>query len=108
MHVNHNFKQYLLWMSETEYKALDELCERTGLSKASVLRRLILSKPIKERLSADFISLIDTIDKIGVNYNQLVRKVNTVGTASEDDVKATKQMMNRIYDLLWKWGETWL
>ena len=60
------YKQYLLWMSKEESDALDDLSNRSGLSKANVLRKLILSKPIKEKPHADFFSLIG--HRVGQRY----------------------------------------
>ncbi len=104
---DHKYKQYLLWMNKMESDALDCLCKRTGLSKASVLRRLILSQPIQERPNADFLTLTDTIDKIGVNFNQLVRKVNTTGNVSNNDLKEAKHAYQQVLSLMREWEKTW-
>ena len=104
---DHKYKQYLLWMNKTENDALDCLCKRTGLSKASVLRRLILSQPIQERPNADFLTLTDAIDKIGVNFNQLVRKVNKTGVASDHDLKEATRTYQQVLSLMREWEKTW-
>ena len=78
------------------------------MSRATVLRRMIMSRPIKERPHADFISLIDAVDRIGVNFNQLVRKVNTTGVASESDLREAKRTYQKVLGLLREWEKTWL
>lgn len=101
------YKQYLLWMSKEESDALDDLSARSGLSKANVLRKFILSKPIKEKPHADFFSLIDAVDRIGVNFNQLVRRANALGTVSDSDIKEAQRVYNKVHRLLREWEKTW-
>ena len=94
-------------MSKEESDALDELCKKSGLSKANLLRKLILSKPIKEKPHADFFSLIDAVDRIGVNFNQLVRRANALGTVSDTDMKEAKRVYDQVYRLMREWEKTW-
>ena len=104
---DHKYKQYLLWMNKEESDTLDTLCQKSGLSKASLLRRLILSNPIRERPNVDFLRLTDEINQIGVNFNQLVRKVNTTGVASESDLREAKRTNQQVYRLMREWEKTW-
>ena len=104
----HRYIKYGLWLSEEEDMELQKICDRTGMSRATVLRRMIMSRPIKERPHADFISLIDAVDRIGVNFNQLVRKVNTTGVASESDLREAKRTYQKVLGLLREWEKTWL
>lgn len=104
----HRYIKYGLWLSEEEDNELQKTCDRTGMSRATVLRRMIMSRPIKERPNADFISLIDAIDRIGVNFNQMVRKVNTTGMASESDLREAKRTYQQVYRLMREWEKTWL
>ena len=101
------YKQYLLWMSKEESDALDDLSNRSGLSKANVLRKLILSKPIKEKPHADFFSLIDAVDRIGINFNQLVRRANALGTVSDSDMKEAQRVYRQVLSLMREWEKTW-
>ncbi len=103
----HRYIKYGLWLSEEENLELQKICDRTGMSRATVLRRMIMSRPIKERPHADFISLMDAVDRIGVNFNQLVRKVNTVGTVSENDVREAKRTYQQVLRLMREWEKTW-
>ena len=103
----HRYIKYGLWLSEEEDMELQKICDRTGMSRATVLRRMIMSSPIRERPHADFISLIDAVDRIGVNFNQLVRKVNTTGVASESDLREAKRTYQKVLGLLREWEQTW-
>lgn len=101
------YKQYLLWMSKEESDALDDLSARSGLSKANVLRKIILSKPIKERPNVDFLELENEIYQIGNNFNQLVRRANRLGTVSDSDIKEAQRVYNKVHRLLREWEKTW-
>lgn len=101
------YKQYLLWMSKEESDALDDLSSRSGLSKANVLRKCILSKPIKERPNVDFLELENEIYQIGNNFNQLVRRANRLGTVSDSDIKEAQRVYNKVHRLLREWEKTW-
>ena len=101
------YKQYLLWMSKEESDALDELSARSGLSKANGLRKFILSKPIKERPNVDFLELTNEINQIGINFNQLVRRANALGTVSDSDMKEAQRVYNKVYHLMREWEKTW-
>ena len=104
----HRYIKYGLWLSEEENQELQKICDRTGMSRATVLRRMIMGRPIKERPNADFISLMDAVDRIGVNFNQLVRKVNATGVASESDLREAKRTYQRVLNLMREWEKTWL
>ena len=99
--------QYHLWMSDEENRELERLCESTGLSKANLIRKLIMSKPIKERPSADFVNLTREINDIGINFNQLVHKVNASGLVAHEDLKETQIYFERILAKLRSWEKTW-
>ena len=62
-----------IMLNQEEGQRFDDLCKRTGLTRAGLIRKMVLDCPIKERPHADFFSLIDAVDRIGVNFNQLVR-----------------------------------
>lgn len=103
----HRYRKYQLWLSKEEDEALAKLCEKTALSRATVLRKFILSEPIKERPNADFKKLTDEINNIGINFNQLVHKVNTVGYATDEDVKEAQRAFELILKKLHSWEKTW-
>ena len=66
-----------------------------------------MSSPIKERPNVDFLRLTDEINQIGVNFNQLVRKVNTTGVASESDLREAKRTYQRVLSLMREWEKIW-
>ena len=95
-------------LNEAECAVLEQLKIRSGMSYSTLIRRWIMGCPIKERPHADFISLMDAVDRIGVNFNQLVRKVNTKDVASESDLREAKRVYQQLLRLMREWEKTWL
>ena len=100
--------QYHLWMSEEENAELEKLCNLTGLSKANIIRKLIMSKPVKERPNTDFAGLRSSIDRIGVNFNQLVHRANAEGVVMNDDFRMARIAFERVLALMREWEAVWL
>ena len=94
-------------LNEYEYAVLKQMRERSGMSYSTMIRRWIMSRPIKERPSVDFLRLTDEINQIGVNFNQLVRKVNTTGVASESDLREAKRTYQQVHRLMREWEKIW-
>ena len=96
-----------IMLNQEEGQRFDDLCKRTGLSHAGLIRKMVLNCPIQERPNADFLSLTDAIDRIGVNFNQLVRKVNTTRNVSNGDLKEAKRTYQQVLRLMREWEKTW-
>ena len=96
-----------IMLNQEEGQRFDDLCKRTGLSRAGLIRKMVLNCPIQERPNADFLSLTDAIDRIGVNFNQLVRKANTTGNVSNSDLKEAKRTYQQVLRLMREWEKTW-
>lgn len=96
-----------IMLNQEEGQRFDDLCKRTGLSHAGLIRKMVLNCPIQERPNADFLSLVDAIDRIGVNFNQLVRKANTTGNVSNSDLKEAKRTYQQVLRLMREWEKTW-
>ena len=94
-------------LNESEYAVLKQMRERSGMSYSTMIRRWIMSRPIKERPNVDFLRLTDEINQIGVNFNQLVRKVNTTGVASESDLREAKRTYQQVHRLMREWEKIW-
>lgn len=96
-----------IMLSQEEGAQFDELCKRTGLTRAGLIRKMVLNCPIRERPNADFLALTDVIDRIGVNFNQLVRKANTTGNVSNSDLKEATRTYQQVLRLMREWEKTW-
>ncbi len=96
-----------IMLNEEESKALSMLREKSGLSSSALFRKFLLNEHIRERPNADFKKLTDEVNDIGVNFNQLVHVVNTVGYASPEDLKQAQLYFDRIIRKLRSWEKTW-
>lgn len=94
-------------LNDKEVAALENLRNKSSLTSSAVIRKLILDERIKERPHADFKRLTDEINDIGINFNQLVHKVNTVGYATDEDVKEAQRAFELILKKLHSWEKTW-
>lgn len=94
-------------LNDKEVAALENLRNKSSLTSSAVIRKLILDERIKERPHADFKKLTDEINDIGINFNQLVHKVNTVGYATDEDVKEAQRAFELILKKLHSWEKTW-
>lgn len=87
----------------------------TAEEKKEIRKRMILSKTsnmsafLRKMAMDGYILNVDTtyqkkifeeMHKIGVNVNQLVKLANTTGTATPQDVKELKGMINEIWRIL--------
>ena len=96
-----------IMLNENEFAELNKLKERSALSYSTLIRKFIMSQPIKERSNVDFLELENEIYQIGNNFNQLVRRANRLGTVSDSDIKEAQRVYNKVHRLLREWEKTW-
>ena len=96
-----------IMLNREEGKKFDELCKKTGLTRAALIRKMILNCPIKERPNVDFLELTNEIYQIGNNFNQLVRQANVRGNVSDSEVKEAQRVHRQVYRLMREWEKTW-
>lgn len=75
-----------LWLDENELAHLKSLCELSGLSANAYLRKLLLGEAVRPRPPDEYAALLRELSALGNNLNQLVRKANSLGTASQTDI----------------------
>lgn len=74
-------------LTEDNFKQLSELSEKTGLSKAKVLRYLIRGCHLAEAPPADYHKLIREIRAVGNNLNQTLVIAKSNGILNVPDLK---------------------
>lgn len=84
-----------LRLSDSEKKKLEQDATMAGLSKTDLLRSLIMGLTIKPRPPAELRELYIAINRIGVNINQIARKVNA-GIASKNDMQELLFLMRKV------------
>ena len=96
-----------IMLNQEEGKKFDELCNKTNLTRVTLIRKMILNCPIKEKPYAEFLKVHDAINQIGNNFNQLVRRANALGTVSNSDMKEAQRVYKQVYRLMREWEKTW-
>ncbi len=96
-----------IMLNQEEGKKFDELCNKTNLTRVTLIRKMILNCPIKEKPYAEFLKVHDAINQIGNNFNQLVRRANALGTVSNSDRKEAQRVYKQVYRLMREWEKTW-
>ena len=76
-------KEVILWFTEDELKALDDKVERTGLTRSSYLRKVLLGHEIIERPPVEFFEVLKNLRQINNNLNQIAWKTNSTGQVDD-------------------------
>ncbi len=89
-------------LTEEEQKEFEKMLKNfRHISKSNLVRDLIFGREVvavykdesKEKLLAAVLKLRDEIQRIGVNYNQMVKAIN----AQKDSLQLTKKQNSSIY-----------
>ena len=83
-------------VSEDEYKRFEKKVEKSKLTKSEFMRKAILEKEII--VINDIKELVLEIKAIGINLNQLTRKVNS---GEIENIKELKEMKIEL-DYVWR------
>ena len=97
-----------IFLNQEEWKQLELLRTKTGLSSSSVIRRLIQGTPIQERPNMDYRELRRAIDRIGNNYNQIAYKANRTDSVSNADWKESRRLLEEVKAEIERWKKIWL
>ncbi len=75
-----------LWLDKDELAHLKRQCELSGLTANAYLRKLLLGEAVRPRPPDEYAALLRELSALGNNLNQLARKANSLGTASQTDI----------------------
>jgi hypothetical protein len=95
-------KEVCLWFTEEELKALDDKVQRTGLTRASFLRKVLLGHEIKERPPVEFFEVLKNLRQINNNLNQIAWKTNSTGQVDDayyrENVEFLQKTISDLFD----------
>ena len=94
-------------LNEDEFRHLDSISHRTGVSFSGIIRNLIMGFTLKERPNADFLTLARSFDKIGSNINQIAKKANTENTVTNAELEEVKHLLKVMRSEMNRWKKTW-
>lgn len=96
-----------VWLNNEEFRHLDKLSHKSGLSFSNVLRSLIMGEHIKERVHPDYRMLLRAVDHIGNNINQIAHNTNVADEASCEDIANVLLLMKEIKSEIQSWKVQW-
>lgn len=88
-------------------RKLEELTEKTGLSRAELIRKLIREEKLKERKSIDLMLMRRDVDMMTGLLRASLSPVNLKGRASDEDIKRIEMLMTEIRDKISGWEDLW-
>lgn len=87
-----------LYLSDDEYKILKEKWKLSGMvSMSSFLRHLIIYGFVYDVDYKDLREYNTQLSHIGNNLNQIAKKANESGQATNSDIKKAKELMEEIW-----------
>ena len=86
-------REFLLWLTDDEYKLLSDNASRCGLSKQEYMRSVLRSTPVKELPTMDFHEVLKELRHISINVNQIAMRANKMDFI---DVKPYRENMEAL------------
>ena len=86
-------------LTPAQYQLLTEQADACGLSKRAYLVRLMERMPLPVKPSQELKDLRWEVHKIGVNINQIAKRINETGRIYADDMDEIKRAMEEVWRL---------
>ena len=90
----------LVYLSDAEKQHLVKQTAVAGLSVGAFIRKLIIGKVIRPRLSFVFVKLLREINAVGNNINQIAHIANAERHISADKIEEVLKMQDEIMRLV--------
>lgn len=91
-------KQIVFFLNDEEYQHFQQQLEKSGLTKADYLRKLIMNQNIKPRLPDEYAKVVYKLSKIGGNINQIAHRANASKYLSQQDAQTAKLLMQKCWE----------
>ena len=88
-------------LTPEQYQLLTSRARQCGLSKRTLIIRLLEGREIRARPSQEIKELRTEIHHIGNNINQIARSVNA-GIARAEDAKRGLYLLDQVYELMYQ------
>ena len=89
-----------LWLDDSEYERLCELCRTSGLSTSAVIRKLITGIQLQPRPPDQYAALLRELSAIGNNINQIAHWANARKSVSEPEIKNAVRLVQEVSRLV--------
>ncbi|MBQ3663708.1 MAG: hypothetical protein II914_06195 [Clostridia bacterium] len=101
-------RSYNLCLSEEEIRKIDTLCSLSGLRPGMLIKKLLLSKEIRQRPDVNFYLLARAVDRLNSSLNLTVRKIYGENTVTNEDMKKALHIMEEVRAEIEEWKNKWL
>lgn len=88
-------------LTPEQYQMLTEKARQCGLTRRTLILRLLEGKEVRARPSEEIRELRWEVHKIGVNINQIARRVNA-GIAGTGEAKRALYLLDQVYELMYQ------
>lgn len=89
-----------VWLSDTEYGELLQLCRNSGLSASTVIRKQLLGETIKLRPPDCYAELLRVLSGISTNINQLAHRANSKGYVTQAQIHEAARLARQAWELV--------
>ena len=87
-------------LTETDYRKLNHLKKKTGLTTQAYFLKLFHNIRPKERPPADFFEVLKVLRQISINMNQIALKANAIGFINAETYwENSRRLQEAISDL---------
>ena len=88
----------LIRLNDKEYNEINSKISETGLTKREFIYKAVVGAKIHKLHEAEEIE--EEVRKIGVNINQIARKINSTNKVQEEELKKITEAMKSVWLLL--------
>ncbi|MPL96247.1 hypothetical protein SDC9_42422 [bioreactor metagenome] len=93
--------QLKFWVSDDEKELIDgKMAILKTHNMGAYLRKMAIDGYIIQVDYTEQKKLASAVNKVGANFNQISKRINTTGHCYEEDIAEMKELMNRIWQLL--------
>ena len=89
-------------VTHNEFESIKKNSEESGLTLSEYCRRALTGERIVAAPPADFYVLIREIKRVGSNINQILRKINILGTAHSLELERCATQLHEVLDLIYQ------
>lgn len=91
-------KIFKVHLSEIEYDILTEKAEYCGITKSDYIRKQIIDGAVIKYETCDIKNMINEINHIGVNINQIAKKVNETDCINKKDFELLQELYDELFN----------
>lgn len=89
---------FQLHLSDVEYDLLKKKAEYCNITKSDFIRKQIIDGAVIKFETCDIRDMINEINHIGVNINQIAKKVNETDYFGKKDFELLQELYNELFN----------